>query len=83
MFLNFYTTCAYKVYNKALDKMKKIIIVALLFIAQWANAQKAQRILSFVIEKHETEWYLEQAKLWKVEIDKNSSNAYAMKKEMP
>jgi hypothetical protein len=57
--------------------MRKTILVALIFVAQCTQAQKAQRILSFVIDKHESEWYVEQAKLWKAEIDKNNGNAYA------
>ena len=64
--------------------MKKIIsilnILTLLIILAtvlFAQEKKPEKVLRIVYEIKPDEWYREQAKLWKKEIDKNPKNAEA------
>ncbi len=58
--------------------MKKMLFVALvLFAGMAAMAQKPEKIVSFVREAHECDWYKTQAELWEKETSKNKKNAEA------
>jgi hypothetical protein len=57
--------------------IKKLILICATLASCSASGQKPQRILSFVVERHSSAWYQEQAKLWQAEINKSNSNAYA------
>ncbi|MCI0495033.1 hypothetical protein L0Z72_08485, partial [candidate division KSB1 bacterium] len=64
--------------------MKKISLILsfmFLFITVGAIIQaqetKPQKVLRIVYETKPDDWYREQAKLWKKEIDKNPNNAEA------
>lgn len=59
--------------------MKKALNLLILFllITAFARAQKPQQIESFAKVLYPIEWYKEQQKLWKAEIDKNQQNANA------
>ena len=56
-----------------------LLVVLILFSFQTliAQSEKPQKVLRIVYEKYPNEWYLNQAKLWKKEIDKNPQNAEA------
>jgi len=55
------------------------IHVFLLFFLQvlFGQTTKPQKVLRIVYESHPNEWYIEQATLWKKEIDKNPTNTEA------
>jgi len=57
--------------------MKTIYLILLITITSFVFAQKAEQIKSFADVKKSQEYYTEQAKLWKAEIDKNQKNANA------
>ena len=58
--------------------MKKILAMhVLLFLGFFLQAQKPEKVYSIVKQIHSSEWYLEQASLWKAELDKDSTNADA------
>ena len=58
--------------------MKKLIFAIAVFVIGLSSlAQKPERIVSFVIEPHECDWYQTQAELWKKETMKNKKNASA------
>jgi len=57
--------------------MKTIYLILLITITIFSFAQKAEQIQSFADVKKPQEYYIEQAKLWKAEIDKNQKNANA------
>ena len=42
--------------------------------AKTASADKPQKIITFVKEEHDTQWYARQAKLWEAEVNKNPQN---------
>ncbi|MBN2730061.1 MAG: hypothetical protein JXR53_12620 [Bacteroidales bacterium] len=52
------------------------LIITLFLIAEVA-AQQPQKIVSFVIEDHDCDWYKTQSELWQKEIAKDSLNADA------
>ena len=61
--------------------MKKILLLIVLAVALAtviASAQtrsdKPEKIVTFVKEEHNTEWYARQAKLWEAEVKKNPDN---------
>lgn len=54
--------------------MKKIILVLAYIGLQHIYAQKPETVYSFAKEWKGEEWYLDQQKAWKKEIDKNKSN---------
>ncbi len=64
-----------------MKKISLILIFMFLFITVGAIIQaqetKPQKVLRIVYETKPDEWYREQAKLWKKEIDKNPNNAEA------
>jgi hypothetical protein len=53
------------------------LIVLLLLLSSEAIAQTPQPIHSFARVLHSVDWYKQQQKLWKAEIEKNNSNAEA------
>jgi len=58
--------------------MKKLIFAIAVFIIGLSSiAQKPERIVSFIIEPHECDWYQTQAGLWKKETMKSKKNASA------
>ncbi|MPM08747.1 hypothetical protein SDC9_55061 [bioreactor metagenome] len=58
--------------------MKKLIFAIIILLFGFsAMAQKPERIVSFVIEPHECDWYQTQAGLWKKEVMKSKKNATA------
>jgi hypothetical protein len=58
--------------------MKKTITFALiLFISVCVQAQKAEKVYSIVKQIHSSDWYFEQATLWKAEIEKDDQNGEA------
>ena len=57
--------------------MKTIYLILLITITSFSFAQKAEQIISFADVKNPQEYYTEQSKLWKAEIDKNQKNANA------
>jgi hypothetical protein len=58
--------------------MKKVSILLMLCVSTLALGQiKPQKVYSIVKEVQELDWYKEQAKLWKSEIDKNPKNGEA------
>ena len=52
-----------------------MLIVSLTVI--FAQEKKPEKVLRIVYEMKSDDWYREQAKLWKKEIDKNPKNAEA------
>ncbi len=57
--------------------MKKIILVLVYIGLQHVYAQKPETVYSFAKEWKGEEWYLDQQKAWKKEVDKNKSNQEA------
>lgn len=59
--------------------MRKLIqsILAIAILLSLAFAQQPEPIYSFARVLHPAEWYEQQVKAWKKEIDKNPKNAYA------
>jgi len=57
--------------------MKRIILTTLLFTFIGLNSNAQETVYSVVQEVKPNEWYYEQARLWKAEIDKNNQNAEA------
>lgn len=58
--------------------MKFVLALALsVFFVSGTFAQNAEPVYSFVRVIHEQEWYKQQAKAWKMEIDKDSQNKTA------
>lgn len=57
------------------------ILSAFLFLAivfpLALNAQKPERVVSFIKESHDCDWYKTQKELWKKEVKKNKKNAEA------
>lgn len=58
-------------------KLKYIAVVIFCMVLQTSFAQKPQKVVSFVQEFHDTEWYRQQAEAWKREIAKNKRNETA------
>jgi hypothetical protein len=54
-----------------------LILVFLLLAAIPALAQQPLHVHGFAIERKPNAWYLQQIRLWKVELDKNPANGYA------
>lgn len=54
--------------------MKYLVLMLLL---GWKISSAQVPIISFAIQKQETEWYAQQANLWHQEINKNTSNSFA------
>ena len=59
------------------SNMRPIFLFVLTLFYYGVNAQKPMPIYSFATQLQPVSWYAEQSKLWKAEIDKNQSNAYA------
>lgn len=57
--------------------MKKLILALICIGLQQVYAQKPEIVYSFAKEWKGEEWYVEQQKAWKKEIDKNKSNQEA------
>lgn len=57
--------------------MKVIYLIILIIITSFIFAQKAEQIQSYADVDKPTEYYAEQIKLWKAEIDKNEKDANA------
>lgn len=58
--------------------MRKTILISLMLLCGiLANAQKPEYVHSFARELKPLDWYRQQMKLWKAEIDKDRSNAEA------
>jgi len=64
--------------------MKKVVLILNILIAfsviaavLFAQETKPEKVLRIVYDTKPDEWYREQAKLWKKEIDKNPQNAEA------
>jgi hypothetical protein len=56
---------------------KKLVLAFLCTISITAFAQKAEPVYSFVRVIHDFEWYQQQAKVWKNEIDNGTKNKMA------
>lgn len=56
---------------------KYIALIIACFAFQLSHAQSPQNVESFVKVAHNSQWYSEQAKLWKHEVDKNKLNETA------
>ena len=54
-----------------------IIMILCSFQTIWGQTTKPEKVLRIVYESHPNEWYLEQAKLWKKELDINPNNPTA------
>ena len=57
--------------------MKSAFLIFFLFSSLVLSAQQPEPVLGIAKQQKPTEWYIQQAKLWKQEIDKNNSNAKA------
>ncbi|MEI6091792.1 MAG: hypothetical protein WCR42_15150 [bacterium] len=62
--------------------MKKLILIIAIFglfnvLSYAQNNPKPEKVYSIKIKSYPIEWYEQQAKLWKVEINKNRKNADA------
>ncbi len=57
--------------------MKTLHLLLLLALSPVCFSQKPLFVNGYAVERQSTEWYKEQIKAWKTELDKNSSNGYA------
>ncbi|MDR1881817.1 MAG: hypothetical protein LBR26_03425, partial [Prevotella sp.] len=61
-----------------MKKLKKIIVLAIFFATSlFALAQKAEPVYSIIRQIHDFEWYEQQAKAWKSEIDSGAAGPMA------
>src|SRR5688500_16642213 len=59
-------------------KYLSIFLTALIwFTAQFANAQKPEKIISFAKKPNTFEYFKQQEELWQKEVNKNKKNADA------
>jgi tetratricopeptide (TPR) repeat protein len=55
--------------------MRNILI--LLLLANFCHAQQPEYVYGYAVQRQSTDWYNQQVKAWKAELDKNKSNGYA------
>ena len=58
--------------------MKSAFLIFFLFSSLVLSAQQPEPVLGIAKQQKPTEWYIQQAKLWKQEIDKNKSEQEAI-----
>lgn len=54
--------------------MKKLVIVLTIYSISVIAQNKPEKVVSIVQEEHPTDWYVNQAKLWKEDLKKNPKN---------
>lgn len=63
--------------NNEMKKCKYIVLIIACFVFQLSVAQTPQHVESFVMVPHNSQWYSDQAKLWKREVNRNKQNEKA------
>lgn len=57
--------------------MKTRTLLILLLLTQFCYAQKPEFVYGYAVQRQSTDWYTQQIKAWKAELDKNNTNGYA------